>query len=167
MEKYINKKNIVKDSIYEAFKDLILCPICKSIMIQPAICLYCQNKFCQKCKEKMTNNGENCPGNCDNPNITDVTAKNNFITKFKFKCIKGCGKEIPFNDIEKHYESDCLSKINKVRTLTPKEAAEYRKTHEEVIPHVTCKQNYKIIFGFSLVITLGNSHVGKSSLINT
>ena len=148
MEKYINKKNIVKDNIYEAFKDLILCPICKSIMIQPAICLYCQNKFCQKCKEKMTNNEENCPGNCDYPNITDVTAKNNFITKFKFKCIKGCGKEIPFNDIEKHYESDCLSKINKVRTLTPKETAEYRKTHEEGIPHVTCKQNYKIIFSF-------------------
>lgn len=139
MEKYINKKYIVKDSIYEAFKDLIICPICQSIMIKPAICLYCQNKFCQKCKEKMKNYGDNCPGNCDNPQIVDATEKNNFITKFKFKCIKGCGKEIPFNEIENHYSSDCLSKLKKIRTLTPKEAAEYKKKNKRDIPHITSK----------------------------
>ena len=141
MEEYANEKTIVKDNIYEMFKESILCEICHSIMIEPVICLNCQNTFCKKCKEKLEENGENCPGKCQKPIIKDVIQKNNNITKFKFKCIKGCGQEILFNNLLPHYCSDCLSKKEKARALTPNEVAEYKNKNREDIPHITSKYN--------------------------
>ena len=168
MDKYVNKKTIVKNSVYDMFKDSIICQICNSLMIEPFICLNCQNTFCEKCKEKLKENGENCPGKCQEPIIKNVIERNNNITRFKFKCIKGCGEEILFTDIKEHYSSDCLTKKQKPRVLTPEEVAEYKKKTDEDIPHVTSNSNinYFIIY-FNIVITLGASHVGKSSLINT
>ena len=66
MEKYINEETIVKNEIYECFKDSIICPICLEIMIEPVICLECQNSFCKKCKEYLKKKGENCPNKCNN-----------------------------------------------------------------------------------------------------
>ena len=42
--------------------------------------------------------------------------KNIHITKFKFKCINGCGEEIPFSDIPKHYNKKCKN-IKKPKKL--------------------------------------------------
>ena len=135
MEEYANEKTIVKDNIYEMFKDTIICPICNSIMIEPVICVNCQNTFCKKCKE----NGENCPGKCQESIIKDVIEKNNNITKFKFKCIKGCGQELLFKNLLYHYCSDCLSQKEKAKALTPDEVAEYKEKIGQDTPHVTSK----------------------------
>ena len=135
MEKYVNEKTIIKDNIYDLFNESITCQSCKCIMIDPVICLGCQNTFCKKCHDKLKESGENCPGKYENPNITDVNPKINYISKFKFKCIKGCGEEIMFNDIKAHYNSNCLAK--KIKTLTPQQAAEYKKNTGEEIPHIT------------------------------
>ena len=137
MEKYVNEKTIIKDNIYDLFNESITCQSCKCIMIDPVICLNCQNTFCKKCQEKLKENGEYCPSKCENPNITDINPKKNYISKFKFKCIKGCGQEIMFNDIKAHYNTDCLAKIIKIKTLTPQQAAEYKKNTGEEIPHIT------------------------------
>ena len=67
--------------------------------------------------------------------------KKNLITKFKFKCIKGCDKEILFNDIKNHYSSDCLSIKNKNIFLTPEEAQKYKEINGEDIQHLTSKYN--------------------------
>lgn len=172
MEKYVNEKTIVKDSIYDLFNETIKCHNCKCIMIDPVICLSCQNTFCKKCKEKLKENGENCPGKCNSPNIAEVKEKNNYISKFKFKCIKNCGAEIMFKDIKNHYSSDCLSKIPKAKALTSEEAEKYKIKKGKKIPKLTRKYNNIILIFINInfwnsVITLGSSGVGKSSLINT
>ena len=136
MEKYINKRTIVKNEIYEAFKDSIICPICKCIMIEPVICFVCQNTFCKKCKEDLNKKGESCPKNCNNAEIRDVIKNKNLISKFKFKCIKGCREEILFDDIENHYSSDCLSKKKKIKAISSKEVANYRKKNDIEIGHL-------------------------------
>ena len=41
MEEYINEETIIKNEIYELFKDNIICPICKGLIIEPVICLNC------------------------------------------------------------------------------------------------------------------------------
>ena len=146
MEKYVNEKTIIKDNIYDLFNESITCQNCKCIMINPIICLNCQNIFCKKCQEKLKESGENCPGKCENPNIADINPKNNYISKFKFKCIKGCGQEIMFNDINDHYNSNCLAKKIKIKTLTPQEAAEHKKNTGKDIPHITSRYYNYIIF---------------------
>ena len=71
--------------------------------------------------------------------VKEVKENKNNIKKFKFLCIKGCGEEILFDDIKKHYNSDCLSKKNKMKTLSSKQAAEYKKKTGNDIPIVTSK----------------------------
>ena len=137
MEKYVNKDTIIKDEIYETLKQIIICPICHNLMIEPIICYHCQNVFCKKCIEKWKAKTINCPCGCENPIFKDVIEKNNYIKHFKFKCIKGCGEEIPFKDIEKHYSSDCLSYTKRIKILTKEQVSEYiRKTNKE-IPKIT------------------------------
>ena len=107
MDKYVNEDTIVKNEIYEIFKDSITCPICEKLMIEQVVCLKCQNIYCKKCIEQWKTKGGCCPNHCNNSVFNDVIERNNNITKFKFKCIKDCGEEIPFTDIKKHYSSNC------------------------------------------------------------
>ena len=136
MEKYINEKTIVKDAIYEALCNSIKCQNCGEIMIKPFICLSCQKRCCQKCMEKIKEGKESCPGKCENPNIAEVTEENNFIKNFQFKCIKGCGKKLKYEEVEFHYNLDCSDKINKPKLLTPQEAAEFKDKTGKEIPHI-------------------------------
>ena len=115
MEKYVNEDTIVKNEVYELLKDSIICPICDSFMIEPAICQECQYTFCKKCIKEFKDKGVNCPNRCSKSNFKDVIGKNNFISKFKFKCINGCGKEIFFNNIKNHYENCNPNNINKLK----------------------------------------------------
>ena len=121
MEEYVNENTIVKNQVYELFKDSVICVTCNSLMIEPVICLTCQTTFCKKCNE---NNG--CPNKCDNQVIKEVIGKNNYITKFKFKCIKGCGEEILFDDIKKHYSSNCTANIRKLKPLNQQQFSDYK-----------------------------------------
>ena len=76
-----------------------------------------------------------CPNRCENTIYKDEIEKNNLITKFKFKCINGCGAEIPFNDIKNHYNSNCLkNKKNKasksLKILTKDEVSKLKNNKE-------------------------------------
>ena len=110
MEKYVNDETIIKDDKFEVFKEYIVCPICACLMIEPVMCFSCQNNYCKKCIEKWKERGGECPNKCSNPIFKDVIGRNRLISKFKFKCINGCGAEILFDDIKKHYDSDCPKK---------------------------------------------------------
>lgn len=163
MEKYVNKDTIVKNEVYEMFKDNIICSKCSSLMIEPVVCTACQESFCKNCiKENKT-----CPNKCEKSDIKDVIGKNNFITKFKFKCIKGCGEKILFDNIKNHYNSDCLSKKKKPKALSSKEAAKYKQQSGNDIPQIKSTSYIIIYLIFYKVITLGITDVGKTSLINT
>ena len=140
MEEYINEKTIIKDEIYNAFKDNIYCSSCKHLMIEPVMCSICQSIFCKNCLEKSMKKNKSCPNKCKNSSFININEKNNSLTKCKFKCIKGCNEEISFNDIKKHYSSNCLLKKNKTFSMTPKQAAEYRKKSGKEIPHITSMQ---------------------------
>ena len=111
MEEYINEKTIIKDEKWDLLKENIKCSLCKNLMLKPVMCTNCQNYYCKNCIETKSNGI--CPQKCENSSIIDAVGKNLLINKFKFKCIKGCGEEIPFNDIQKHYSSNCLKRESK------------------------------------------------------
>lgn len=134
MEKYVNKDTIIKNEIFNLFEESITCQICSNLIIEPTMCLQCQNTFCKNCIKDWMEKNKSCPNNCENPEYKDVVEKKNNITKFKFKCIKGCGEEIPFNDINSHYSTNCLSSKKKIKVLNSKQAAEYRRLTKKNIP---------------------------------
>ena len=53
MEKYVNSNTIIKNEVYEAFKDSIICPFCSNLIIEPVICFSCQETFCKNCYKKI------------------------------------------------------------------------------------------------------------------
>ena len=108
MEKYINKETIIEDNTYNSFKEQIACKICECIMLEPVMCVNCQNHYCKKCIEGLKKRRESCPGECEKSIYKNVIGENRLIAKMKFKCIKGCGVEILFKDIKKHYSTNCL-----------------------------------------------------------
>ena len=157
MEEYVNEETVIKNSQYEAFKDFIYCQICKCLMIEPFICFNCQNKFCKKCKEEWEKRNGKCPFNCENTSLKKVIEKDNMISRIKFKCIKGCGAEIQFNDINNHYKSNCIEnktinsndddqnieQINEKRKIKilSKEQADLKTKNGKKMEHMTSKIN--------------------------
>ena len=114
MEKYVNEKTLIKDDVFKSLpEDLIICPICTLLMIEPVMCLNCLNNFCKNCTDKWKKKNNTCPNGCENATLKTQIEKNRLITKLKFKCIKGCGAEILFSDITNHYNSNCLEKKEK------------------------------------------------------
>ena len=155
MEKYINEETIIKNDNYDLFQDMIICQICQCIMIEPVMCLGCQNYYCKNCIENWKKKSEKCPNRCENPIYQNIIEKNRIITKYKFKCIKGCGAEIPFENIKSHYDSNCLEnkkeynnksiiknniKESKIKILSDKETYELKRKKKE-FEYFTSKQN--------------------------
>ena len=151
MEEYVNEETIVKNEKYESFKENIYCPICECLMIEPIMCFNCQNYFCKKCVEDWKGKNNNtCPNSCPNPVLKEVIGKNRLIAKFKFKCIKGCGAEIPFEEINNHYKSNCIkekkenensNKENKIKILTKEEMSKKNLKKNAKIQHMRSKIN--------------------------
>ena len=177
MEEYVNENTIIKNETFNSFPEMFICQICKLIMLEPVMCIGCQNYYCKKCIENCKQKSGTCPNGCENPIFKDVIEKNRLIKKMKFKCIKGCGAEILFDDIKNHYSSNCLEKKNenendenkrKIKILTKKEVAELKKNNKKIdyFTSKSYKYNIRIILYF-IVITLGDTMVGKTSLINT
>ena len=111
MEEYINEDTIIKNETYNSFPELIICQICQCIMLEPVMCVGCQNYYCKKCIDDWKKKSGVCPNRCKNPIFKSVIEKNRLISKMKFRCIKGCGAEISFDDIKSHYNSNCLENI--------------------------------------------------------
>ena len=111
MEGYINNDTLIEDDILKLFKDSVTCPLCKSILINPLMCLKCQNVFCKKCIDNWNEQNKNCPNKCDSPTYQNCVGKNDILSKLKFSCV-GYGKEILYNDAEKHHESCCPGKTS-------------------------------------------------------
>ena len=146
MEKYVNEDTIIKTKEYESFQELLFCPICFNLMLEPVMCSVCQNHYCKSCIESWKKKNESCPNKCENSFFMNIIEKNRAVNKFKYKCIKGCGAEIPFNEINDHYSSNCLAnktdnKKSKVTILTKSQASEYQKDGKS-LEYMTSKINY-------------------------
>ena len=139
MDKYLKKENIVKDDVYKANKNEIICQICCELMIVPKFCIECQNFFCQKCIEQWEKKGGGCPYKCEGSKFKTVIEKNRKISSIKFKCIRGCGAEIPYNEIESHYKSECIKKKKTMTLLSKDEVSKYKKKSKKKITYFTRK----------------------------
>ena len=135
MEEYINNDTVIKNEIYKAFTDQIKCQICQCLMIEPVLCSKCQNHYCKKCILKKSGT---CPNKCENPIFNDVIEKNRVIKKLKFKCKKGCGAILSFDEIKGHYNSNCLEQISKIKIIDESQIKEFRKRNKK-IEYVTSK----------------------------
>ena len=58
--------------------------------------------------------------------------KKNLITKFKFKCIKGCGSEIAYDDIINHYNNGCKKGERRVKFLDTNEVKKIRENNGKI-----------------------------------
>ena len=147
MEKYINNKTVIKNDLYNLFKDSVTCEICHNILINPLMCLQCQNAFCKNCIDKKN---ETCPNKCIEPNFKKCISKKDILSKLKFKCQK-CQNEIYYDEVMKHQDDNCttnnnLSSINnkkikqsKLKKLSLEEVDKYKKKGNE-ITYITCKK---------------------------
>ena len=123
MEKYINENTVVDDEAYKVFKDLVICPICHNILINPMMCMICQKAYCKKCVNEWSKNDEECPTRCKNPNYQKSVEKNNMLSKLKFKCEK-CGEKVIFDYVEKHMEICDPDNINEIKNNNKKNEEE-------------------------------------------
>ena len=106
MEDYINDYTFIEDDYYQIFKDSIECPLCLGILINPVMCMNCQNVYCKKCVDSWSKKDDKCPNRCNNPNYQRSLSKNEILSKLKFQC-NGCKKEIQYENVENHKKICC------------------------------------------------------------
>ena len=109
MEDYINDYTFIEDDYYQMFKDSIECPLCLGILINPVMCMNCQNVYCKKCVDSWSKKDDKCPNRCTNPNYQRSLSKNEILSKLKFQC-NGCKKEIQYENVENH-KNICCSEL--------------------------------------------------------
>ena len=136
MEKYINDDLVIKDAIYNALKDLVKCPICLKIFINPFMCMKCQNVYCKNCIDKWEKQDNKCPNRCQNPNYMKSLEKNCILSKLKFKC-ENCEDEIEFDNVEKHHNSCKIKNKKKIKKIDKKDV-----NPEDIKSHIKSKQNF-------------------------
>jgi len=110
MENYINEDTIIEDDIYSNFKDSVICGICSNILIEPTMCMNCQNAYCQKCINDWSKRDNRCPYHCENPSYKKSIEKSNILSKLD--------GEILYDNVKKHSEickSEKVQKINIAR----------------------------------------------------
>ena len=105
IHEYINENYIVKDEIYNTFESSITCNICLDIIIEPTMCMKCQNVYCKECIQNWLKINNRCPNRCENPNYQKSLSTGELLSKLNFNC-KNCQSIINYNKMEKH----CLSK---------------------------------------------------------
>ena len=128
MDEIININTIVEDDIFKIFKNSVICPICKSILVEPQLCLKCQNNFCKKCIDKWSENNNECPNKCSEPEYKGSMGKKDILSKLKFKCQK-CEETYFYNEIKNHYEN-CTQK-NFSRYMSKDDTSFYSEINED------------------------------------
>ena len=143
MEKFINEGTVVNNEIYQVFKDSVMCPICSNILIEPVICMKCQNSYCKRCSEDWTQKNDKCPNRCENPNYQKSLDKNNILSKLKFKC-ENCGEKIFYEKVQNHINECKPNNINiRKKRMKKLKKEEIEKLIKKVNPiRIKCKENY-------------------------
>lgn len=109
---FMNEKCVVKSEYYKAVKDSIICLICMDIIVDPIMCVKCQNVYCKKCIENWDRVNKQCPIKCPYTKYRKCRVKAELLNKLKFEC-KKCKDIIDYENMPKHVYSDCNKiKIN-------------------------------------------------------
>ena len=101
MEEYINDDTLIENDYYNAFKDSVMCPLCLCILIEPIMCMKCQNVYCKKCVTSWEQKDDKCPNRCVEPNYQTAKGKIDILSNLQFKC-KDCKLVIKYNEVENH-----------------------------------------------------------------
>ena len=144
MEKYINDNLVIKNIIYNEFKGSITCQICLKILINPFMCMNCQNVYCKNCIEQWEKKNNKCPNRCQNTNYQKSLEKNLILSKLKFKCVN-CKNEIEYNNVEKHHNSCKIQSKNKIKKI-PSNTIQKLGIKKEDIEYITSKKNIFNLF---------------------
>ena len=171
---YFDEKSLVEDDYYCHIKDMIKCESCDKIILNdPMRCNECYLSFCKNCSEKQNEEKHTC----QNATYTINIAINSMIEKLVYLC-NNCKREVQKKDIEDHLKKKCEKVQNpdklidrifrkkeskKLIKLSPDEIK--KLPQDKKINHISGKIIFVILF--IIVILLGRSNVGKSSLINT
>ena len=173
-DEYFDENSPIENQLYLSLKDLLICPYCQELIKDPFMCSKCQKNYCKKCLEDYSNM-KKCPNDNKESEFKHSIMINEMLSKLKYKC-KNCKKEIFQSDIKAHLEEKCeyiedeheksLSEIIQTKKelikLSPQEME-----NKKVDTSFTSKYNFsqlKIILK-NIVITLGDSGVGKTSLL--
>ena len=136
MDKYINKNTVVENEIYIVFKDLVICPLCSNILIDPYMCTQCQNTYCKQCSDNWSNTNNKCPNGCENASYQKNMEKSNILNKLKFKC-DNCEEQLLYEKVQNHMD-ECKTNNN-----TRKKRL--KKINKEEIASIKKKNNVKTI----------------------
>ena len=152
MEEYINNDTLIENEVTKFVRPQITCPLCNDIFINPLMCMGCQTVYCKKCIDNPMKQEKKC--NCENPNYQICKSVNDLLPQLKFNCV-GCGKEIQYDEAQKHHDSCCPGKTSKnmdkskfskkvtIEKLTPEEVSKLKKKGAKV-KYIT--GNYNLYF---------------------
>lgn len=99
-------------------KDLLFCPICKSIITMPTEISNCGHLFCNFCiVTSMANENSKCPICKKGINTLQISLSlERFIISQKVKCCnQDCNKIFLVGEIQKHLEKECLLESEKCK----------------------------------------------------
>ena len=147
-EDYFSDDCIVEDSLYKEIKSLLICPLCNKILKEPLMCSGCQNSYCLKCLENLSNI-TSCPNKCNKNKFSKSISKNELLSKIKYKC-KNCKEDIFQINIPAHLESNCQPKIKELnkKSLIRLSPIEMKSIDKDNINHFTSKE---IIINFNIL----------------
>ena len=111
MKSHYQSSKIINKNEFELLGDNIICSICQEILYQPVQCDQCQNCFCKECILQWLTKSQTCPFKCESFKYKENKFVNKILSIIKFKCDNNCGNEIPYLELDKHYEQNC-PKIN-------------------------------------------------------
>ena len=127
MESYINRDTIIANELSKVFIPFSLCPLCNNILIKPVMCMKCQKNYCKNCIDNWSEKNKKCPEGCNEPNYQNSIGKNDILSQLKFRCI-GCGKDIFYDEAQKHHDICCP---NRNSLEEEKEKKEEKIEHKE------------------------------------
>ena len=126
---FLNPEFIENKDFYNKISDIISCPICNGILIEPIQCETCENNYCKICIENWLKKSNSCPFKCSSlPKFKQSSRQTkSLLETLLFSCENSCGKNnINYNEIIKHYSNEC-PKLNKncplCNQIIPKESS--------------------------------------------
>lgn len=86
---------------------LLLCNLCKNVLMRPLTCSGCGGTSCEACIDEWGRNHPRCPNGCKDFKYTQIAKSfNKSLKKLKIKCenhLNGCDAILEYDDVEHHH----------------------------------------------------------------
>ena len=150
MKSHVAITKIINQNDFKILGDNIICSICEELLYDPIQCETCQNCFCKECINEWIKKSKTCPFKCQKLIFKPNRFVNNILSILKFKCDNKCDYEIPYLDIEKHYDVDCpkinfkekyIELLNKYKKISNHQNLKFSINHNHVLNVMFYKAN--------------------------